>query len=507
MPGPVACRLHSQQNPIYEQALSELGAACDLELGALSHCVAQAAAGQLRSQVDARQVWQGRACDEVFSTTLLQARSCCLAELHALCNPEAPQIEALLSNELYLERLSHLALETLLVHRAAPPLLHFPHPAPGREGTLTGGTVVGVLFDFPLGITHELFPLWTDAFAFGLEAGNPLEVAGIHISWLNTDLRATRAITFDARRDVFMEAPTECPLLFHGAVLINQSRETHSALSQRLQEKSIPHVNPSSLAHLADDKWACYQRWQEAGIPTPETVLLPADSPDTVQETTPQITAACAREGSARQWVVQPRHGTEGRDVNLIQHGPSAPAHLLRAWRRIAANDDAILRPRVGNLEWRRDPGGDWHPLELRLHVGCDGETWAAESGYVARSRLEHTSIDWLAPPLGDLERLELAVTGASPSKRRRIRFDGDDLRQLGRIAEDAVRALGPMPLSGVDLALTWRETAIEASILDVNPRPAGLMRANLLADPGAAGIGYGLWGYLSDQIDSCHPQ
>ena len=498
MPGSIACRLKSQQNPVYQQALAELGRAADLELGALGHCVARVASCRLRAHAEQSKQRDGHPRTEILAPTLPQARSCCLAELHALCDRDTPQIKPLLTNDLYLERLSHLALEHLLVQRAAPPLLHFPHPDQAAERTGRSGTVVAVLFDFPLAITHELFPLWTDAFAFAQETGIPVEVVGIHISWLNGDLRATRSITFDARLDAFLEAPTEDPLNFQGAVLVNQSSETHADLSHRLRNAGIPHVNPSSLAALADDKWACYLRWKEARIPTPETVLLAADCPSAIMEekVLRLVTPDPAQDCQQHEWVVQPRRGTEGRGVFLIQNGETALPLVLEAWQEIGSSDDAIFRPRVGNVEWRKDASEGWHPLELRLHVTWNGDTYAAESGYVVRSRFDETPGDGPSPRVGDLGELEL--TSNRPPLRQHIRLGEHDLRQIGQVAVDAIHTLGRMPLAGVDLALTCGAAGIQAVVLDVNPRPAGLMRSDLFADPAAAGIGHGLWRFLT---------
>ena len=502
MPVSIARRLKTQQNPAYRQALADLGPAADLELGALGHCVARAAACRLRADHEESKQFDGRSRAEILAATLPRAKACCLAELHSLCDLETPQIKALLTNDLYLERLSHLALERLLVHQAAPALLHFPHPDQTVGCTDRSGTVVAVLFDFPLAITHELFPLWTDAFSFAQETGTSIEIVGIHISWLNGEMRATRSIAFDARLDAFLEVPCTDPLQFHSAVLISQSSETHADLSRRLVDAGIPHVNPSSLAALADDKWACYLRWKEAGIPTPNTVLLPADgSSADMEERALQLVAQAGPDRPPQEWVVQPRRGTEGRGLFLIQHGEPALPNLLRAWREIASYDDAILRPRVGNLEWRGDAEEGWRPFELRIHVTWNGAIYSAESGYVARSGFDETPINGAFPPVGDLGDLEMTCAGAFT--REQVRFEVHDLLKIAQVAVDAIRTLGRMPLAGVDLAVTCGGAGIQATVLDVNPCPAGLMRSDLLADPTTAGIGHGLWMFLTASNDS----
>jgi len=59
--------------------------------------------------------------------------------------------------------------------------------------------------------------------------------------------------------------------------------------------------------------------------------------------------------------------------------------------------------------------------------------------------------------------------------------------------AEAAVAALGPLAVAGVDLKLDATPLGLDWAVLDVNPRPAGLLHAGLL-ETGEPGVGAALW-------------
>ena len=113
----------------------------------------------------------------------------------------------------FTRRLCELALERTVVHAAAPPLLPAPVPDPATE--LPAGTdrAVAVLYDQPLAFTHELYPLWTDAYVQSLADPDlsGLEVIGAHNSWLDEAARVQRAIRYDAANDLLLVGGTLRP--------------------------------------------------------------------------------------------------------------------------------------------------------------------------------------------------------------------------------------------------------------------------------------------------------
>lgn len=402
---------------------------------------------------------------------------------------------SLFSEPPYSERILHLALERLLVNPAAPPLLVSPVCEPTPADHLQDRPVVAILFDYPLAITHELYPLWTDACVFSLSApvATPsFELVGVHTSWLDADCRARRAILFDADLDLFLEGPLSAPLPLSAALLLCQSRETHRALAARLSQAAIPHVNPyPGAAELADDKWRCFARWAKSGVATPPTCLL---SRENSRESALRAIGDFVDQHRGSGWVIQPRHGTEGTQVTWVEEGAIASERLLCAWREIAAEDDAILRPRVGLVCLSSADGP--LPFDLRLHISFDGVRYQAESGYLLVAPAADAPITSIARggqirPFSCLN--DASLVNASSSPATAVPWGRKDLAAIEELAIRSVRALGDLELAGVDVKLDFHAGRLIPSLLDLNPRPAGLLHANLVAS-GEAGIASGLW-------------
>ena len=402
----------------------------------------------------------------------------------------------------YSERVLHLALERLLVNPAAPPLLVSPVCEPTFADHLQDRPVVAVLFDYPLAITHELYPLWTDACVFSLNApvATPsFELVGVHTSWLDADCRARRAILFDADLDLFLEGPLSAPLPLSAALLLCQSRETHRTLATRLADAAIPHVNPyPGVAELADDKWRCFVRWAESGVATPPTCLL---SREESRESALQAIGDFAGQHRGSGWVIQPRHGTEGAQVNWVEEGAMAPERLLGIWREIAAEDDAILRPRVGLVHL---PSADGPlPFDLRLHVAFDGTRYQAESGYLLVAPAADAPITSIARG-GQIRSFsclnDANLVNAATSPLAAVSWRNEDFAAVEELAIRSVRAFGDLELAGVDIKLDFHAGRLAPSLLDLNPRPAGLLHANLFAS-GEAGIASGLWRRIASSV------
>ena len=425
----------------------------------------------------------------------------------------------------YLERVVHLTLERVLVNRAAPPLLVSPVPAPESAALLREHLAVAVLFDHPLAITHELYPLWTDAYVFcqNTPTAPPLALIGVHLSWLDTECRARRAIVFDSRADVFLEAPMGTPEPLGLALLLCQSRQAHRQLSARLVDADMPHINVyEAAAEVADDKWACYRRWQERGVATPPTCLLArGEARDPVRRAIDDFLQR--HRGAGAGWMVQPRRGTEGERVTWVRPGDRARMveGVLRCWEELAPGDDAVLRPRVGLVGLRSAEGRGARPFDLRLHVSWDGTAHHAESGYLlvapgpdepvaSVSQGGHveplTALDGAGLVCGDADSGSPAVAAAgpaadpSPAAGAELTWGRDELDAARELAIRATTAVGTLALAGVDIKLDLHGGRLVPSVLDVNPRPAGLLHSDLLAGVdggtalGEAGIGAGLW-------------
>ncbi len=399
----------------------------------------------------------------------------------------------------YLERVVLLALERLLINAAAPPLLIAPPDQPQPLPAAASALWVAVCFDQPLAITHELYPLCTDAYVYGLEVRQQAapELLGIHGSWLDGRGRILQAIHYDAGLDVFIEGTLPEPRRPQAALVIAHAPPDHAELGSRLDAAGIPYVNPARLSALADDKWTCWQRWRDQDVRTPVTELLPAATPAAAMETQSRLLLERTSPAPGG-WFVQPRHGTEGRGVTWIAADEDCVPALLTAWRHLAESGDAILRPRVGLLGLAGDDG----PLawDLRINVCLDGQAHRATSAclLLAASRDNPvTSVEagGQAAPTRWLQGRylhDLLDPGAPP-----LPWSPAQLAQAARMAERAVSAIGPLTLAGVDLKFDQEGQGPCCSVLDVNPRPAGLLHANLLNED-TAGIGAPLWRTLS---------
>jgi hypothetical protein len=423
--------------------------------------------------------------------------------------PLEPTLGDALADATYLERLSHLAIEDVLVNPAAPPLQISPVGDRRHvERLLTSSPTVAVIFDYPLAITHELYPLWTDAFVFGQSApdGEPsLEVIGVHASWLDADCRARRAITYLPDEDLFVEAPCHHPHVFGAALLLAQSSSCHRALAHRLREARIPHANDWDTAAVADDKWECYLRWRRAGVRTPPTCLLERDLGATdASDRIRRFTGSRAADVKALPggWVIQPRHGTESRGVRWVS-GDTGIGDLLTAWEEISPTDDAILRDAVGRVCLSPAEGEDGpRCFDLRLHVSGEGRCYTCESGYlmVAPAGSPISTSPSSGGSILSWTRLlaqDLIAGGERTDAPDRLAMGSAELECARRAATAAAGAVGSLALCGIDLKFDWYQGSLVPTILDLNPRPAGLLHSDLLVTDGSqpeAGIARGLW-------------
>ncbi len=487
---------------------AELGArALRHPLAAVGWYAAAAAAERLRAEAAAALTVARRALqagNPAALEPLLQAATAAIAaELPAvvaalrragqLCAAGSPD---LFGGGTWRERLLVAVLERLLVNRAAAPLLLDPRPHQPAGLSGQGVCCVALLFDQPLAVTHELYPLFTDACAFAAESASLPGLAPLaaHTSWLTAAGELTRAIRYDAASDTLLEADLEPRLRPAVALAIACDPAAHWRVDAVLSAAGIPCGNPACHAAVADDKWECYRRWRDHGVPTPPTCLLPATATAAdVRRIAAQAVTAAPGAGSAG-WFVQPRHGTEGRGVVWVAPEGDVLAAIAAAWRQISTADDAILRPQAGRLGILQDD--ETRAWDLRLNVCFDGSAWRATSGYLlvapsSAAPLTSVSRGGQARPLSWLDGRKLVAPGAA--RDGSLSWSGDWLAAAARTAEAAARALPPVSLAGVDIKLDASAAAPVCSVLDLNPRPAGLLHADLLDGTGP-GLGGELW-------------
>ena len=330
----------------------------------------------------------------------------------------------------------------------------------------------------------------------------PFALVGVHNSWIDANGRAERAILFHPDLDLFLETPLSAPLSLDAGLLICQSPNSHRSLAARLAAAELPHANTRNLAATADDKWECYEIWERGEVPTPPTCLI--ERHHSPEEARQAVFAFIRRHAHHRHgWVIQPRHGTEGTQVTWISAEKDAADALHQAWLTIAPADDAILRPRVGLL-CLQGPDGP-QPFDLRVHVAFDGTGYAAESGYLQVAPDPTAPISSMARggQIRPFRHLEEAKLVCLEDPDIRLCWTPEISTSVRDLAVRAVQAVGPLGWAGVDVKLDYREGCLLPSVLDINPRPAGLLHANLF-DSGEAGIGASLWrGMLSPSMAS----
>lgn len=492
--------------PIARKALEALGGDPPLGRARAGACLVEAVAVRLSAGASPAAVLErfdgSRAA--AIEHLLPLARSLCREHLHNLAAAARPVgLDGAVAPLLGIgweDRLAALAVEGAIVHAAAPPLLADPGACERLADLLAADSLpVAVLFDQPLGITHELYPLWTDAFVHAESTGHAAtRLIGVDADWLDEAGRATRAVAYDNDADIFLEADTPVPVPLAAALLLAQSPVTHRRLSARLDELGVPHLNRyAGAAEVADDKWACWQRWHETGIDTPPTCLLARDAGAAAAQLRAREFIG-ALDGHRDDWILQPRRSTEGRGVNCLSDSDIRAGHeLTRCWQAItAAGDDAILRPWVGGTL-----GGDLagRAFDLRLYVAAGEAGLAAESGFLVvaadGSTLATLAAGAAVVPVAALRDGELDG----------VPFGDADMAAARGAAAGAVDALG-LSLAGVDLRL-WRSAdGLRVQVLDVNPRPAGLVHADFLTEDGTAGVSRGLWLHLQSRIGAGQP-
>ena len=480
-------------------ALYQLG---DLVCAAAAEQVA-AAHGSAPALRQGLQQHRAETIERISTSSRAHCRALLRQLQSALPEDGAARASAALDAPSYAERLSHLAVERLLVHRAAPPLQVSPLPDAGLTALLAGARTVAVLFDYPLAIAHELYPLWTDAFVSAPAGAGPLVVVGVHVSWLDSRCRARRVIAYSEARDTLFEADLPAPQPLAAALILAQGPDTHRDVGPRLAADGVPHLNSCEGASTADDKWACYERWAAADVATPPTCLLRrAAGAAAVDASVEAFVESCGR--GVAGWFVQPRHGTESAGVTWVEAGPGAAAGIAAAQRQVAASDDAILRPQVGLL-WLADSEGTCS-FDLRLHVCRLGDQWRAESGYLICARPgEPVSSVAGGARIERLARLDGAALAQhnAPAATGHLAWSADALERALDVAARAAATLD-LELAGVDVKFDLVEGEITPQVLDVNPRPAGLLHADLVrGEPPEAGVGPSLWRRLDALIEA----
>lgn len=428
-----------------------------------------------------------------------------IAEL--LMDPTGPEKAVLRDasgQTLFSQRVKAGVIEAVYGEPLSPPLLILPEPGGSIQPRANPfpGPVHAVCFEYLPNFANELYPLLVDAYIHDLSRPDPKRTpaVGVHVSWLEDEWRAARAIFYRPRDNELIETPLAPPVDIASVQFLAVSPACHQHYSERFSHLNIPQLNPYSEARRTDDKYACFLVWKKNGVPTPEAVLIPQSDARNLLIARQRIEAAFpVLFGAAPQdeiiVMVQPNRGTEGRGTKAFRGPASWPGmavrhpDLLEHVRQIAAGDDVLLRRGVGNLLVHDAIYRKNVCFDIRLNVAAgrvESGFWmaAAPGAVVSSPSAGGRIIEWKHPPRppGD-------VTGPEGG----LTWDAETWRIIERAAEAAAACFPECRLVGVDARLEWTGGRVIPWILDINPRPAGLSHSRYFAT-GEPGVTQRLW-------------
>jgi hypothetical protein len=332
--------------------------------------------------------------------------------------------------------------------------------------------------------THELWPVMIDALLYG-------GAVAVHDTWLDHSGLATRVITYEPSMNRLVESDLCVPMHLKRVILLlgREDGETawHESMADILVSAGATLLNPALGASMVDDKWAAYECWRDAGVPTPETVLITANDSDT------WLTAFNRGSMSGGAVVVKPRHGTGARNLHIVDD----PEEVAQAVERVlVTGGDAIVQPYYGAMSVRNDRGKMCAAV-LRLNVAMDRNgNCRAESGYIHVARDPASKLASLArggrsvPIVRDI----LAVGGAP--------LGVNDVQHIVAVAESAARVVmagAGTKILGIDLvAQRGASGDLQVYVLEANSRPAGLAHSRMLmrdwGSSGEPGVSTYMW-------------
>ena len=426
---------------------------------------------------------------------------------------ESFRIETACREPLFQRRIIQTVLETIYSEQIGPPLKIIPDGFAAEAGSffsqwkiLRERTVHAVVFEYLPTIANEIFPLMIDAYVHNLANKNSPQLLflGVHTSWLDEEARATRAIFYDEDRDELIEMSLASPLLPDSVHFLCLSPETHRRYSRIYEAAKVFQVNPYAAAEAADDKYACFLRWRQAGIPTPDAIRIPgADSSKSlVLEVAANAFHALFADATEEvTLLVQPNRGTEGRGARAFTGSPEwkifleKNPDLLGHIQNIACRDEVLLRRGVGNVLLQSAPGAEFVYFDVRVNT-ANGK---AESGFIMAAQPREIIaspshggriVEWKPKR----EFLFQVKPGANTFPETQEMWD-----RVKQIAEQAAAGFPECRLAGIDIRLDRFEKPTPhwvPWVLDLNPRPAGLTHARYF-DTGEPGVTRWLWSDL----------
>lgn len=277
-------------------------------------------------------------------------------------------------------------------------------------------------------------------------------------------------------------------------------RLLHRELSSFFEKSSVFQINPYPAAERADDKFCTYKFWSSADFPLPSTVLVSQGSPEKEIKAKIWKFLEKSKKKKNTSFYFQPNKGTEGRDVFRIEFEGNSFNNdsLERKWEEkifplldnLLKEDNVICREERGNLFYFKENEKEkgLRRFVLRINVGYDGKDFIAESGFAQIAQDNKSFITSLEKG-GEIRGINEVLANLyflDNGKVSRFIPGHFEIEKMKKVAEVAILSLnkrlkkeGFLNFSGIDLLLEVDEKRNLVVVpLEVNPRPAGLSKA-----------------------------
>ncbi len=335
------------------------------------------------------------------------------------------------------------------------------------------------------------------------ESDKRIDILGIDFRWLKEKGSCQKVLLIspelkvkkiDFKKPLYLDAVWILYLPNKGERLL------HRELSSFFEKTSVFQINPCSAAERADDKFCTYKFWSSADFFLPSTILLSQDN------TRKEIKAKVLNflEGLKKKkktsFYFQPNKGTEGRDVFRVEFEGNSFNNdsLERKWgekifpvlENLLEEDDVIFREEQGNLFYFKEDEKEkgLRRFVLRINVGYNGNNFIAESGF-AQITPDEKSFITSPEKGGEIKGINEVLTNLyflANGKVSRFIPGHFEIEKMKKVAETAAFSLNKglkkedfLNFSGIDLLLEADEKRnLVAVPLEVNPRPAGLNKA-----------------------------
>ncbi|KAH3744193.1 hypothetical protein Pelo_14398 [Pelomyxa schiedti] len=367
-----------------------------------------------------------------------------------------------LGDPVYTCRIAEIVLDRFKSVLLTPPTALLPHSCEsmGQSTTFSKPNIVAVVTGKRSLMSHHLFP-WC------MRQSTDTLVIGVHTDWLTPDAKASRIITYDPAKSLFIELALAAPLRFTHTYVVELPASTElidlTTLCTWFDSVNIKSINPlSSAIERAADKTWLMKNASLFSIPVPLSgvVSKAADIGRVIQE----LSSLSRSEGI----IIKAAKGTtEGATVQWFASTDAASASNYA--ERLLSRGDIIISKYEGSVTYQGCP------LVLRFNVACTGTEWHTTCSPVIGAKGEKVAVLGKIPAQPTmstvLRNLQVANTGTTVS------ITETEFNSLTNIAKLTANKIS-LPLVGIDVVLVHTEAGIQGRVLEANARPGSLIFA-----------------------------